>query len=396
MARETLNLLLLTLTHNNLLFSITFLGVKLPPFLSSILQSASASVGSKRSQSDSAFTGSSREPNPPVIPESSHVMKMLRSASGGDRLRFSPFDGPIHGIPHQIRPVSSFLSQATIGTNANFVNPDRSVPVNVGASNMQYNAGVMKSSPFPYQVSSSRLRDNTSGPSVLSSQLAADEGSRTGNKGSGVLNSINAGSNPISERNPSGLVPSGSNLKPPTCASEPEPYNPPSSHGLITSGSGSSQMTVIYGGQVHVFDDVHPNKADVIMSLAGSNGGSWSTNLPRTSARTITNDICLASGENGTSTRFPAQKYHDMLSAGANSIHGLGFTNQGGNIAKAAATSVQTTNSQLEAKREFRYFDEAMSYSSEQCTCFRAKLRELYLESCFTATQSYSIRLFPT
>jgi hypothetical protein len=38
-------------------------------------------------------------------------------------------------------------------------------------------------------------------------------------------------------------------------------------------------MTIFYGGQAHVFDDVHPNKADVIMALAGSSGGSWSTGL---------------------------------------------------------------------------------------------------------------------
>lgn len=62
-------------------------------------------------------------------------------------------------------------------------------------------------------------------------------------------------------------------------------------------------MTIFYGGQAHVFDDVHPNKvillslclntfifklymnanvslqADVIMALAGSSGGSWSTDL---------------------------------------------------------------------------------------------------------------------
>lgn len=67
--------------------------------------------------------------------------------------------------------------------------------------------------------------------------------------------------------------------------------------------SSTKQMTIFYGGQAHVFDDVHPNKvillslclntfifklymnanvslqADVIMALAGSSGGSWSTDL---------------------------------------------------------------------------------------------------------------------
>lgn len=150
---------------------------------------------------------------------------MLRSASGGDRLGYSPFDRPLHGVPHQIRPVSSFLSQTTIGANANFVNSERSIPMNVGGSNVQYNACVMKSSPLLYQVPSSRLRDNSSGPSVLS-QLAADEGSRTGNKGTGILNSMNVSSIQVSERSPSALVPSECNQKPVARYSEPEPSNP--------------------------------------------------------------------------------------------------------------------------------------------------------------------------
>ncbi|KAL9993685.1 putative TIFY/JAZ family protein [Helianthus debilis subsp. tardiflorus] len=35
-----------------------------------------------------------------------------------------------------------------------------------------------------------------------------------------------------------------------------------------------------------MFDDFHPNKADVIITLAGSNGGSWSTSfLPNSSLK---------------------------------------------------------------------------------------------------------------
>lgn len=309
-------------------------------------------MGSKRSHSDSAFVESSREGIPQKVPESSHMMKMLRSVSGGERLKISPFDGPLHGVPHQIRPVSSFVSQTSMGTNVNFVNSERSIPMNVGGSSMQYNACVMKSSPLMYQVPSSRLRDTISGPSVLS-QLAADEGSRTGKKGSGILSTINAVSNPVSERNPSGFVPSGRNLKPATNNSEPESSNPLSSRGL--TASGSRQMTIIYGGQVHVFDDVHPNKADVIMGLAGSNGGSWSTNLPKSSARATTTDNCLPGGENEISTagdRSFAQKYHHILSASANSIHGLGSINQGGMIVKDAGTSVQAKEHSFETKRE--------------------------------------------
>ncbi|XP_049934518.1 protein TIFY 8-like [Nymphaea colorata] len=48
-----------------------------------------------------------------------------------------------------------------------------------------------------------------------------------------------------------------------------------SSHQILPSVN--RQMTIFYAGQAHVFDDVHPKKADAIMALAGSNGRSWST-----------------------------------------------------------------------------------------------------------------------
>lgn len=70
----------------------------------------------------------------------------------------------------------------------------------------------------------------------------------------------------------------------------------------------------------------------MIMSLAGSNGGSWSTSLPKASARTTLNNTFLAGGENETSTtgdRSSTQKYHNTFSAGPNSFYGLGSFNQG-------------------------------------------------------------------
>ncbi|CAO2815991.1 unnamed protein product [Amaranthus hypochondriacus] len=168
-------------------------------------------VGNKQSHLDSKFIESSRKGVSQMIPESSHVMKMIRNPSGGERFKMSSFDAPLNGVAHQIRPGSSFISQTTIGTNANYVNSERSIPTNVGRSNTPFNGGVMKSTPLLYQVPSSRMRDNDSDPSVLS-QLAADEGSRTGKKGSGILNSINAGSNPVSEIDLSGLVPNRCNV----------------------------------------------------------------------------------------------------------------------------------------------------------------------------------------
>ncbi|KAH0901000.1 hypothetical protein HID58_040503, partial [Brassica napus] len=101
-----------------------------------------------------------------------------------------------------------------------------------------------------HQLSSSRFKDD------VVAQTAADEGSRTGKKGPRIMSSYTM-------PNPS----------------KAECYTPSSTANRKDLTSSTKQMTIFYGGQAHVFDDVHPNKADVIMALAGSSGGSWSTNL---------------------------------------------------------------------------------------------------------------------
>ncbi|KAG7622628.1 Tify domain [Arabidopsis suecica] len=106
-----------------------------------------------------------------------------------------------------------------------------------------------------HQLSTSRFKDENVGPSVIA-QTAADEGSRTGMKGPGILSSF--------------TMPNSSKL---------ESFAPSNTGNRKDLASSTKQMTIFYGGQAHVFDDVHPNKADVIMALAGSSGGSWSTGL---------------------------------------------------------------------------------------------------------------------
>ncbi|KAF2543461.1 hypothetical protein F2Q68_00029031 [Brassica cretica] len=101
-----------------------------------------------------------------------------------------------------------------------------------------------------HQLSSSRFKDD------VVAQTAADEGSRTGKKGPRIMSSYTM-------PNPS----------------KAECYTPSSTAKRKDLTSSTKQMTIFYGGQAHVFDDVHPNKADVIMALAGSSGGSWSTDL---------------------------------------------------------------------------------------------------------------------
>lgn len=42
--------------------------------------------------------------------------------------------------------------------------------------------------------------------------------------------------------------------------------------------SASRQMTIFYGGQAHVFDDVHPNKVCCTLSLHTLHGHTKNTN----------------------------------------------------------------------------------------------------------------------
>uniref|UniRef100_A0A2C9W795 Tify domain-containing protein n=1 Tax=Manihot esculenta TaxID=3983 RepID=A0A2C9W795_MANES len=204
-------------------------------------------AGSKRSNSDTAFTGTSRDGIQQMghdSLESLHLMKMLKNGGGGERPRRSNDDEVFYGM-QTMRPTSSslILQSSSVGRlDANVSKWERSIPM---GSAIQYP---------PRAVPANKFRDINAGPSIIS-QSAADEGSRTGIKGPGILSSINAGS-VVSEKNSSGALPSGSKPKSGTHISEPE-SSTPGRQGLT---SASRQMTIFYGGQAHVFDDVHPNK----------------------------------------------------------------------------------------------------------------------------------------
>ncbi|KAB5553293.1 hypothetical protein DKX38_010604 [Salix brachista] len=246
-------------------------------------------TGSKRSNSDSAFTGP-RDGIPQMTHDSIdslHLMKvalifnlvMLKYGGGGERSRRSNNDEAFYGM-QSMRPSSASLilqPSACSRLDANVSKRERSIPMGIGAYLPRGGQFV----PLTHQVPTNRFRDTNAGPSIIS-QSAADEGSRTGIKGPGILSSINAGSG-VSEKNSSRGLPIGGKPKTGIHISEPEYSNPSSRQGLK---SASRQMTIFYGGQAHVFDDVHPNKADIIMALAGSNGGSWSTTYsPKPTAR---------------------------------------------------------------------------------------------------------------
>ncbi|KAJ9183433.1 hypothetical protein P3X46_007286 [Hevea brasiliensis] len=251
-------------------------------------------AGSKRSNSDSGFTGSTRDGIQQIghdSLESLHLMKMLKNGGGGERPRRSNDDEVFYSM-QPMRPTSaSLILQSSTGgrLDANVSKWERSIPM--GAAIQYPRAGQFV--PFMHQVPANKFRDVNASPSIIS-QSAADEGSRTGIKGPGILSSINA-SSVISEKNSSGTLPSGSKPKSGTYISEPE-YSIPSGRQGLTSAS--RQMTIFYGGQAHVFDDVHPNKSDVIMALAGSNGGSWSTSYSPKPTVKVGAESYMNSGEN--------------------------------------------------------------------------------------------------
>ncbi|KAJ0247373.1 Protein TIFY 8 [Hirschfeldia incana] len=165
-----------------------------------------------------------------------------------------------------------------------------------------------------HQLSSSRFKDENVGPSSVIAQTAADEGSRTGMKGPGFMSHFTT-----------------PNLSKFECLA------PSSTGNRKDLASSTKQMTIFYGGQAHVFDDVHPNKADVIMALAGSSGGSWSTDLshkPKTKNNTSDGPYKLSQMYEGGSSRetpflsseFRARPGHQATSGACHRI----FTQPGG------------------------------------------------------------------
>ncbi|EOY31378.1 TIFY domain protein 8 isoform 1 [Theobroma cacao] len=375
-------------------------------------------VGSKRGNSDSAFMGHESL-------ESLHLMKMLRNGAGGERSRRSNEDEVFLGM-QSMRPSSaSLILQPPTGSRleGNASKWERSVPM-IGSA-VQYGPRGGHFVPFVHQASSNRFKDTNVGPSVIS-QSAADEGSRTGIKGPGILSSINTSGIPT-EKNSSGVVPSGARPKSGAHISDPESSVPPSRQGLT---SASRQMTIFYAGQAHVFDDVHPNKvcngsydkesytlllltglcygwvitanhcdelhleqyfsgtisfwivakhvhtlvlvtflvftgffADVIMALAGSNGGSWSTTYsPKSAVRPVSENYAPGEEPEAVGSMVFSREFRGRIAVAGNTSQGTGsgerISIQTGVpqgtivIAKDARNPVQAAEPSAEDKRE--------------------------------------------
>ncbi|XP_058074652.1 protein TIFY 8 isoform X2 [Magnolia sinica] len=254
----------------------------------SATEMSNRSLGRKRSNSDSAFMGLTRDRMHHMgmdSVENSHLLKMFQNEAGGERQKRSHDDELFFSMqPPRPTCTSPLIFPPAINGRPELVvsSWERSMPMNAGPM-VHYPSCLGQFSAYVDPRSSSRYRDTThaSTSSSLVSQPAADEGSRTGIRGSSIVNVI-GGSSVVADRNPAGVLLSSSRPKVGPSNSETESANPLSR----SLRSTSRQMTIFYAGQAHVFDDVHPNKADEIMALAGSNGGSWSTTYsPKSSMR---------------------------------------------------------------------------------------------------------------
>ncbi|MCO5567230.1 hypothetical protein L7F22_020919 [Adiantum nelumboides] len=117
---------------------------------------------------------------------------------------------------------------------------------------------------FTENTAMNSLRENAAAP--LLTIPPADEGSRTGLKGSSVgslLNRAMAGG-PVLSLGRSKSSSRGAGSESTYLASQ-------------ETTPSTRQLTIFYGGQAHVFEDVSLDKAEAIMALAGSTGRSWST-----------------------------------------------------------------------------------------------------------------------
>ncbi|XP_065042078.1 protein TIFY 8-like isoform X2 [Musa acuminata AAA Group] len=226
-------------------------------------------TGRKRNHFDSSYMGSMKDA---VLPmgsgslESSNATKMLGKEVINEQLgRANDVEMMMSSMQPPIRPTKQIVHQTS-------------------------HYGIRM---YLDNIPSYACKYSTLGGAIIS-QSAADEGSRTGIRGSGVMNVL--GHNRSSQ------------------TTEPKSYyHVPRNRATACV---SRQMTIFYAGRAHVFDDVHPNKADVIMALAGSSGGSWSTTYS------------TAMNKAKVLGRDDTQKANVLLSNGGDRNHLLGQVTQ--------------------------------------------------------------------
>eukprot|EP00268_Persea_americana_P015694 TRINITY_DN1735_c0_g1_i1.p1 TRINITY_DN1735_c0_g1~~TRINITY_DN1735_c0_g1_i1.p1 ORF type:complete len:413 (-),score=70.69 TRINITY_DN1735_c0_g1_i1:243-1481(-) len=319
------------------------------------------SKGRKRSNSDLAFMGSVRDRIHHVGPdslESVRLFKMFQNEAGGERPRSHGDELAFAMQPPRSNSTAPLILQPPISSRPELVvsNWDRSVPMNVGPV-VHHPSRLGQLATYVDKFSSNRYKDGSPSTSLIT-QPAADEGSRTGIKGSGLLNVTNATCG-APERNPTGVLLSSSGSKADPQNSDTQTFTPTSRQGLAST---TRQMTIFYAGQAHVFDDVHPTKADAIMALAGSSGGSWSTTyLPRSNVRPPLTEAYVPRRENGMDIRSIA--FSQDINGRPSAMGTSGGFSQGGQIsitgghqsvrpARDTRTIAQAPNPNSEGERE--------------------------------------------
>eukprot|EP01018_Ginkgo_biloba_P004114 Gb_32508 [translate_table: standard] len=251
--------------------------------------------------------------------DSPRGMKMSRFESKDDK-RARQHDDDLHLAMQPPRPNSTgqTLVQPSMCTKPDLMASKKwEHPVSLNTGTAVYGPSRLSQlGAYTERTSTNAFRENTAMPPILS-RPAADEGSRTGLKGSGIANLITSGPSTTAGRNTSGPGLSVTKSKFSSQSGGPESSIPSSQQIAV---SASRQLTIFYGGQAHVFDDVHPNKADAIMALAGSNGRSWSTTYsprPRSSLQSSASEGYVSASER--------EKAGNRITA-VNSASGLGLS----------------------------------------------------------------------
>ncbi|KAG0485019.1 hypothetical protein HPP92_009098 [Vanilla planifolia] len=221
----------------------------------------------KRSYSDSAYMGFVTDKISPIHvdnPKCVRSPKMLGKEVNSEQ--FARYQNDEMQFPP--RPPSSIVLHSPLGYRPEVLASKCEQSRTMNPSSMVHYPSPITRSGF---LSAFHASKDATVSSILTSQSAADEGSRTGIKGCEVVN-VAASTSVAFDRSMAAVLPCSRWPKSPII--KPDSSNSSRPHEMQNVGR---QMTIFYAGQAHVFDDVHPNKAEVIMALAGSSGVSWST-----------------------------------------------------------------------------------------------------------------------
>ncbi|CAL9749349.1 unnamed protein product [Musa acuminata subsp. burmannicoides] len=271
--------------------------------------------GRKRSCSESIHSGSINRVHPVCSDslESSCLVKMFGKEVVTEHLGKSHDEKIMLSMLRPPRPTSLILHPLSSRSDSPTSKEEQSLSKNSG------------------QISNHAPRFSQAG-------MYLDDGSQTAIGGSGVTST----DNPINMafgRNSTGFL----NKPKSSLAIESEPSN------IVrrsTTSSAGRQMTIFYAGQAHVFDNVQPNKADVIMALARINGGSWSTShSSKSSERTTMNEA-----------KVPV---HGDMGHGISQLAGIplasvlsGVTSGGGTIGRDGRSMTQATEPTMGDRRD--------------------------------------------